>query len=443
MKISLEQIKRKIDEQAIIELAESTGFQLREPKKIDGFNFCISFFSIFQNGKIGLEDWAKQLYRFTSETVTKQAVQCKLQFRHEPFALQVLNYFLKVAALNYKRLKTNLFEAFTKVVVEDSTCFKLPRNLSSFFPGPHSKTHGESATARIQLRMDLLGDSYEGVYLKNYRENDQSFAHEIVDELEGGELVIRDQGYFVLSAFRAIAEKKAFFLSRLRYGTNVYDPESGQEIALLQQLKAAKRAGEKVIDKDVLLGSEEKLPVRLVAVEAPEETLRRRQRKAKKERNTKANHSREYMQMLGWTIFITNVGKDVWGFKDIIKAYECRWRIEIIFKCWKSKFNLDKFFKDFQSMSIPRAIITIYLMLAFLTLTIGSMYGYYVQRVYEEKKKFLSPLKFCDLIKERFWELFLAEDPDVYIKELARYYSYEKRRSRPCYLEKLYENLLT
>ncbi|RMD96269.1 MAG: IS4 family transposase [Bacteroidetes bacterium] len=443
MKISMRQIKRKIGEQSINELAKSTGFQLREAKKIDGCSFFLGFIQMNQNDDTALNDWAKHIYQINGHDVSGQGVQKKLQFRHEPFAQQLLDYVLKKAALQNRGPETALFKAFSKVLVEDSTCLSLPRNLSSFFPGPHSRTHDECATARIQLRLDLLSDSYDGVYVSSYRENDQSFAHQIVNELKGGELVIRDQGYFVLSAFREIIERNAFILSRLRYGTNVYDPESEQEIDLLKQLKAAKKAGKKVFDKKVLLGSEEKLPVRLVAIEAPKETLRRRRYKASKERNKKANHSSDYMQLLGWTIFITNVGEELWSYKDLIKAYEYRWRIEIIFKCWKSKFNLDKFFEGRQSISPPRATITLYLMLAWLTLSIGSMFGYYVQRVYEEKQKFLSLWKFCDFAKERFWELFQAKDIDSFIDELARYYSHEKRRGRPSYLENLYEIILS
>lgn len=443
MKISMRQIKRKIGEQSINELAKSTGFQLREAKKIDGCSFFLGFIQMNQNDDTALNDWARHICQINGHDVSGQAVQKKLQFRHELFSKQLLDYVLKKAALQYKCPKPDRFKAFSKVLIEDSTCLSLPRNLSSFFPGPHSKTHDECATARIQLRLDLLSDSYDGVYVRSYRENDQSFACQIVNELIGGELVIRDQGYFVLSAFREIMKRKAFFLSRLRYGTNVYDPESEQEIDLLEELKAAKKAGIKVLDKYVLLGSEEKLPVRLVAIEAPEETIRRRQNKARKERNKKANHSTEYMQMLGWTVFITNVGKELWNYKDLIKAYQCRWRIEIIFKCWKSKFNMEKFFERRQSISPPRATITLYLMLAWLTLSIGSMFGNYVQRVYEKKQKLLSLWKFCDFVKERFWELFQAKDIDSFIDELARYYSHEKRRCRPSYLENLYENNLS
>lgn len=439
MKINLEQIKRKIDEQQISAIAKSSGFQMRDPKKISGFSFFLGFCMMVQLGQTGLRDWAKSIGRLTKVLVSKQGLQKKLQFRHEAFAQQLLGHVLKQCTVSNGHQRIALFEPFKRVYIEDSTCLGLPRNLSSFYPGPHSKSHGECATARIQLRLELLSESYEGVFVGSYRENDQSFANRIVDILTAGCLVIRDKGYFVLAAFRAIMEKKAFFLSRLRFGTTVFDAQTGERMDILKELKALKKTGGQVLDKEILLGSKEKLAVRLIAIEAPEQIKRIRQHKARTDRSAKAAHSKEYIQLLGWTIFITNVGKETWGYRDIIRAYRYRWRIEIVFKCWKSKFNLDRFFEGQQTVSPPRATITIYLMLTWLTLTMGGWYGYFVQRVYEEKKKFLSMLLFADFVKERFWEILLASNLDVFIDELARYYSHEKRKSRKCYLELLYE----
>jgi len=50
----------------------------------------------------------------------------------------------------------------------------------------------------------------------------------------------------------------------------------------------------------VLLGSKEKLPVRLVAQRLPEEQAQKKRQKARNDRNKKANHSQEYYALLGW-----------------------------------------------------------------------------------------------------------------------------------------------
>lgn len=441
MKYNTVQIKKKIGEQAILTIAKESGFEMRQPRKIDGVGFLIGFCMMMQFSLRGLSDWARAIGKFTGKHVSKQGLQKKLQFRQESFVRDLLMHVIKQSAKG-KPKNIPLLDAFNKVYVEDSTCLSLPKNLAKFYPGPHSKNEGQCATARVQLRINLKDNSYQNIQVNSFRDNDQSFAHQILDVLEEGALVIRDQGYFVLSVFKKIIEKKAFFLSRLRFGTNVYDGQTGEKLDLLKLLSECKKEGKKVLDINVLLGSTDKIPVRLVAVEAPEDVKRIRRFKAKNDRNGKANHSDEYFELLGWTIFITNVEAKVWGFRDIIRAYRCRWRIEIIFKCWKSSFNVDNFFDGKESISPPRVIITIYMMLIWLTMTI-SWYGIFVERVYEQTQKHLSIIKFSEFIKRNFWEVLLAGKPDQFIEELARHDCYEKRKDRQSYLELLYMNFLS
>jgi hypothetical protein len=442
MKYNVMQIKGKLGEQAILSIAKETGFEMRQPRKIDGVSFLVGFCMMMQLGAVGMSDWARAIGKFTGEHVTKQGLQKKLQFRQEAFVRNLLMHVLKQSAKGRGHKDVALFKPFNKVYTEDSTCLGLPRNLVKFYPGAHSKKNEQCATARVQLRINLKDDAYENIEVKSFRDNDQSFAHQILEVLEAGDLVIRDQGYFVLSAFKGIIKKGAFFLSRLRFGTHVLDGATGEKLDLLKLLKQCKKQGRQVLDINVLLGSTDKIPVRLVAVEAPEEIAKIRRFKAKNDRNAKAAHSEEYLELLGWTIFITNVEADVWGYKDIVRAYRCRWRIEIIFKCWKSSFKIDKFFDGKESISPPRVIITIYMMLVWLTMTLA-WYGIFVERVYEKKGKLLSLIKFSEFIKRDFWEVLLAGKPDRFIEELARHDCYEKRKNRGNYLELLYMNFLS
>jgi hypothetical protein len=55
---------------------------------------------------------------------------------------------------------------------------------------------------------------------------------------------------------------------------------------------------------------------------------------------TKPNHSKKYLNLLGYTIYITNVSEDIWSVEQIEKAYRSRWYIEILFKGWKSNLNM-------------------------------------------------------------------------------------------------------
>jgi len=92
----------------------------------------------------------------------------------------------------------------------------------------------------------------------------------------------------------------------------------------------------------VLLGSQ-KLPVRLVALPMPEALANERRRKAKQSRDQRSYPSAQRLFLLGWNLLITTVPKSVWPAKVVAAIYRLRWRIEMIFKAWKSHLGLRQF----------------------------------------------------------------------------------------------------
>lgn len=424
----MSKIKNKISELQIEELAIQSGFQARQVRKFDASSFLIGFFMMMQCNSFTIRNWAQQIASLISDTVSPQAVYKKLTFRHIDFVKLLLTEAVKVAMKDHltENKPTQLFKAFKRVFVEDSTCVALPRNLAEFYNGPHSKVHGVCATAKVQLRMELTQQVCHQVDLMGYRNNDQSYANNIVSKLQPGDLVIRDRGYFVLKVFRAIAKMHAYFLSLLNYNTNLYTESEDGEHKKIDLLKILK-AGGNVVDMNVLVGAEEKLPARLVAVKVPKKVALIRRAKAKNDRSAKANHSKRYLALLDWNIFITNVETTVWNFKDILKAYGLRWHIEIIFKCWKSKLDFDKLFNNQEQISPPRVIMTLYLSLIWIILFFARWYACLMFKVHSKTKKYLSILKFAEYVKNNFVKILTTPNLDTLIDHLAYYCNYDKR----------------
>jgi len=48
--------------------------------------------------------------------------------------------------------------------------------------------------------------------------------------------------------------------------------------------------------------------------------------------------SKAVLELMGWTIFITNLREEV-SFEVLLEIYGLRWRIEVIFKAWKSNMS--------------------------------------------------------------------------------------------------------
>ena len=88
------------------------------------------------------------------------------------------------------------------------------------------------------------------------------------------------------------------------------------------------------------MGKKQKLQVRLLAVALPEQVVNERRRKARLDRDRRLNHSKKYMELLGWQIMITTVSEKKMCSKNVCSTYALRWRIETMFKSWKSYFRL-------------------------------------------------------------------------------------------------------
>jgi len=284
--------------------------------------------------------------------------------------------------------------------------------------------------------MSLLNNTYSHIELQSYRDNDQKYSAQIAEQAQVRSLNIFDLGYAVLDSLEAIDKKKAYFLCRRKYGLGVFTAD-GRRINLLKELQGLHRRGIHHLDWKVRLGVQKRLPVRIIAQRVPQRVFEQRLEKAKNDRHQKAKHSKEYYQLLAWTILITNVPKEVWTPAQALRAYQFRWRIEIIFKCWKSKFRLQAIFKARNWIRPPAAKMYLYFILTWLVLFFVPLFKRYKAEVWNKHQKELSILKFADFVKERLDELLESEPNPLITKHVAYYYCYEKRKDRLNYLELL------
>ncbi len=442
---NLVQVRQRLEPIPIEELAWDTGFHKRCSGKIAAKSLVFAFFRMMQRGENTLRDWALHLSEETGQCISLQGIHSRLQFRHVFFAQRLLEECLRVLVLGkggYHYVPA-CFQHFQGVYLEDSTCVRLPANVAEFFAGNGGWNGQSYPQARIQLRLSLLDNKYTHIELTDYRKNDYSFAQNILSHIEPGWLCIRDLGYWNMEVFQAIAQKGAFFLSRLKPRVKLLDVHTRQPIELLDELKQCERQGQQVLDMNVLLGAQVRLPVRLVAIRVPQQVYEQRLRKAKKNRDSRLNYTDEYRQLLRWNLFVTNVPAEVWTWQHIQHAYACRWRIETVFKCWKTNLDLERLFAGKQSMTPARVMITFYLYLVWVSVFFTSFYQFFFHRVYERKGRFVSLQKFASFFKARFMDLFLADDLDKFTEIVAYYCVYDRRRSRCNFMEKLYMDFLS
>ena len=186
--------------------------------------------------------------------------------------------------------------------------------------------------ARIQGVYDILNEQFISFSIDKYSKNDLKAAPELT--LEQGDLSLRDRGYLINDEIQRHINAGADCIYRYKNKMCLLDTVTEKPLNLLAILK-----NKSFLDLKVKLNNKDKTVVRLVAIPVTEEIANKRRMKAKKEKKTPP--STEYLKLLSWSIYLTTILVEQANYKEIFKLYCLRWRIEIIFKSWKSNMNFD------------------------------------------------------------------------------------------------------
>ena len=189
-------------------------------------------------------------------------------------------------------------------------------------------------------------------------------------------MIIRDLGYFVTEVFKTLQSKGAGYITRIKKDVNIYLENEEKPIDLARMLK---RRGN--LDIEVFIGVE-RLPVRLIAIPVGDEIAKVRRMKARTNRDRRYNPSKKHLFLLGWDLFITNVSKGKIDSYDVAVIYSIRWRIEIIYKCWKSYLGITNVLNDTNKTRLESFI---YSMLIFIVLFQVHFYNYYLGKLSKKK----------------------------------------------------------
>lgn len=416
-------------------LAWSTNFYKRSPQKITASSFIMGFWQMQQKGKNTLRNWAVQIGNEIQDSVNKQSLDNRLN----PSGLELCKKLLE-KALNArvdsnwlakeKQKLGNVLNFFNRIILEDSTVQQIPTCLYEQFSGNTTQA-GHRALMRIQAFFNFTEERWKLFSVDTYSQNDQSQAKLGLDFLEQKDLLLRDLGYFVLSALETVVENQ-YVITSYKKNVNLFHP-NGEPIDLLEMLKEKSQ-----IDLAVLVGSENRIPMRLVARKLSEKQKKRRIQEAKKKAHTSNNHSKEYFELLGYEIFLTNIDSSILNIEQISKLYGLRWYIEILFKAWKSYFNFKTIFEK-DKMTYERTMISIYLILIEFAYLTNYIYFYIRNQVNMQCEKTLSVLKFTDVVHDLFETIInikALSELDVLICNFAKNAVYENRNNRKNMKEK-------
>jgi Transposase DDE domain len=250
---------------------------------------------------------------------------------------------------------------FSGVYIQDGTKLVLPEALASSWAGNGGRTGAGSAALKAEIRLELASGQLEGPLLSPGRASDRNAPVQTLP-MPAGSLRLADLGYFTLLVFAALSAASVFWLSRYRLPTVLCDPEGGR-LDLLAVLKAAKG---KPIDRPVRVGSDYRLPARLLAVRVPKAVAaQRRQRIREDARVRQETPSAQKLRLAPWTVLLTNVPEERLSLTEALVLTRVRWQIELVFKLWKSHAQLD----EWRSHKPARVLCEIYAKLLALVIS--------------------------------------------------------------------------
>lgn len=323
------------------ELAIETGFMERE-RVLTGSSFITGLMFGWQaNPEASLEGLSQSVGN-AGTPITRQGLAYRFDESAVIFAKAMLEASLEVV-ITTTPVSRGILNRFTCVDVVDSSIVTLPNSLRSIWRG--SGGYGENASVsavKLNVRLDVKNGQVKTLDLSDGTQHDRaSIAHH--QAVEAGSLQIGDLGYFKLDDFEAIERQNAYWLSRYKVGTNVYDSE-GKPLDLPHWLP---QHNGQTIDCAVLLGKEKQLPCRLVAERVPPQVVRQRhERIHETARKNSTPASQQSLEMAYWTIYVTNVPRDLLSTQQVFILGRYRWQIELLFKLWKSDLQIDKWASD-------------------------------------------------------------------------------------------------
>lgn len=408
----------------INKVARATGYIQRKSFAISPKSFILGFMLMISKQRNTYTDWSTEIGLIEDRVISKQALHERMRPQTERFVQNVVKELIsrQVSMKPSHKLK-GVLSHFGNVMIDDSTTISLPDALAGEFPG--NVANGvKKAQAKIHAMYNMTENNFAFLNVHSFTNNDQSLSPDVLSYLKAGDLCLRDLGFTVLDVVSEFVEKGIYFIARKSYSSKVYDVDTKKEINLLKELRK-----KKFIDQQVILGKEKQVKVRLIAIAVPAEQAAIRRRKARTDRDKRLNHSPEYYELLGYSIYITNITSFQCNAEEIYQLYKLRWRIEIIFKSWKSCFSIEKVIHS-QCKNSIRVKCIIYLLLLYIFLFHVIWWNYYERKVNKDIEHLeLSILKLASFFRNHFAQIITTSVMRLF-KQIITHCRYDKRKDR-------------
>ncbi|MEX0135226.1 IS4 family transposase [Bacillus nitratireducens] len=411
-----EELQRYVTPVFLEELARELGFVKRK-RKFSGSDLATICIWVSQRvASDALVRLCSRLHAATGTLLSPEGLNKRFTAKSVLFLKHIFSLMLQQKICEQTHISNQLFAHFKRIRIMDATMFQVPNTLEHIYPG--SGGCAQTAGIKIQLEYDLHSGQFLNFQVGPGKNNDKTFGTECLDTLRPGDLCIRDLGYFSLEDLDQMDQRGTYYISRLKLNTNVYVKNPNPEyfkngsikkqseyiqinvIEILNQLKP----GETVEYQQAYIGDKQQLFSRLIFHRLTEAQLKKRLEKiAEKEKSKHKTYSDKSKLAAGLNVYVTNVPWEWVPMEQVHELYTLRWQIEIVFKTWKSLFDIN----HCRTVKQERIECHLYGKLIAIFLCSSTMFKMR-QLVLQKKQKELSEYKAIGMIQDHLFFLYQA-----------------------------------
>lgn len=304
---------------------------------MNGSNFAETLvFGFLNNPKMSYRQMS-QSGALSGLAITAQGLEQKFSERSAKFMQVMLENAVSQLIKTWLNKENELLDRFPRIHIQDGSVIGLPDECVEIWQGVRPKNKKGRSAVKLHVSLEYKSGQVSGPALANGREHDRKSPF-FDRTLQPGELRITDLGFFDLDHLKNDAQAGGFWI--IRHKNNVILYENDKELNLASFLKKQRHD---IIDIPVQLGQTHRLPCRLIALRADEQTAAERIRKLREDaRKRKKPLSAERLQLAHWTIILTNAPLNLLTPLEVYTLLRLRWQIELLFRLWKTYSQVDE-----------------------------------------------------------------------------------------------------
>lgn len=438
-----QELQRFLSPIVLQEVAKQVGFVQRSSKYQADELIALCVWLSQEVASTSLTQLCSRLEASTGVLMSQEGLNQRFNPAAVAFLREVFTSLLTQKLCATQSLSSHMISAFERIRILDATVFQLPDSFATDYQGSGGSSN--TAGVKIQLEYDLLSGQFLNVQLGPGKNNDKTYGTTCLESVEAGDLCLRDLGYFDLRDLQTIHELRAYYISRLKLNTRIYvknpEPEYFKNGTLkkqteyiqldMAQIMKELESGETLEISEAYIGQIQKLPTRVIVHRLTNvQTETRLKNQAVREKKKGIVMKDKSKQLMGINVYITNTLPKEVPMDYVHALYSLRWQIEILFKTWKSFFEID----ECKNVKRERLECHLYGQLIGILLCSSTMFQMR-QLLLEKKKQELSEYKAIYMIKDYFLLLFRAMigGPNELVTILHRLYQLLKKNGRKCH----------